>query len=416
MDKIIKNNSVKGHIVAPPSKSLTIRAVAASSLCLSESVIYNYSKCNDAIAAIDIIKEIGSTVNYNDNNLFIRGGIPSSDLVLNCRESAFCLRLFSIITSLYDKQIELIAENSLRNRKTENIEDILKFNGVKCKTNNSYPPIYIKGPIKGGKFILDCSQSSQILSGLLFTLPLAESDSTIEVTNLKSKPYIDMTLDIFFKFGIDIQNYNYELFKIKCGQNYKPADIKIEGDWSCSSNFLVAGAINGEIEIGNLNINSMQGDKVIIDLLSSIGVEVKQLDNSIKVLPYNLMPFNFDAGDCPDLVPILTVLGCFCDGESFISDVSRLAGKESSRAETIANELNSIGAKIKLEENCLRIEKTKLLGGRVNSHGDHRIAMALAIAGLSASEPLTIKNAECVSKSYPLFWEDFDNIVENSEF
>ncbi|MCL5991772.1 MAG: 3-phosphoshikimate 1-carboxyvinyltransferase [Bacteroidetes bacterium] len=421
MDKIIRNSVIQGHIDAPASKSMTIRALAAASLSPGESIISDYSTCDDALAALDIIKALGSEINKNEKIIKVIGGkihnigkdsSTSSRMTLNCRESAFCLRLFSAIASVYALAFELVAEKSLLQRRTKYIDDVLIELGAECITNNGYPPIKIQGHLIGGNIKLDGSNSSQFLSGLLFSLPLAKNDSTIEVTNLKSKPYIDLTMDVLSKFGIEIQNENYELFKIKGEQSYSPANLKIEGDWSCASNFLVAGAINGEIEIGNLRLDSLQGDKAIIDLLSDIGAEVTPSDNTIKVCSKELRQFEFDAGDRPDLVPILTVLGCFCEGESIISDISRLTGKESSRAEIIAKELNSLGAKIKLDEDCLRIEKSLLHGGNVNSHGDHRIAMALAVAGLSVSETVIIENVECVSKSYPDFWEDFEKVTQ----
>lgn len=408
MEITIGNNKVKGQIVAPPSKSQSIRAIAAAALCSSESVISNYSKCDDALAAIDIIKALGSNVKFIKKDLYVTGGKPTGFTKLNCRESALCLRLFSVIASLFDCNIELIAEKSLLMRKTENIEDILYSLGVDSNTNNGYPPIKVKGPMTGGKIQIDCSKSSQILSGLLYSLPLAKNDSIIEVTNLKSMPYIALTLDILSKYGIEIQNELYEMFKIKGNQIYKPANIKIEGDWSCAANFLVVAAIRGEVSISNLNINSLQGDKVIIELLKDIGASVLITENSVKVSTNKLNSYEFDAGDYPDLVPILAVLGCFCKGVSVINDISRLSGKESSRAEIIAKELNSIGGKIRLEENKMFINKCELRGGIIDSHGDHRIAMALAVAGLSTSEPLTIENAECVGKSYPDFWDNFE--------
>ncbi|TAL68765.1 MAG: 3-phosphoshikimate 1-carboxyvinyltransferase [Bacteroidetes bacterium] len=395
-------------MIAPPSKSQSIRALAGASLCKSESIIYNYSKCDDAIASIEIIKALGSDIKYVSNDLIISGGKPEGSTLLNCVESAFCLRLFSAIASLYNYEIELTAEKSLLKRKTENIENILKTIGAECKTDNGYPPIKVKGPIKGGNIKIDCSKSSQLLSGLLFSLPLAMNDSTIEVTNLKSRPYIDLTLETLSKFGIIIQNDKYELFKIKGGQNYHSAKINIEGDWSCASNFLVAGAINGEVTITNLNHYSFQGDKVIVDILKDIGADITNYDNSINVSSNVLNSFEFDAGDCPDLVPILTVLACSCEGESIISDISRLAGKESSRVEIIAKELISLGGILRFDGDRMRIEKATFHGGRVNSHGDHRIAMALAVAGLNGSAPITIENTECVSKSYPGFWSDIE--------
>ncbi len=412
MEKIIKNTIIQGEVSAPPSKSQTIRAFAASSLCSSESIINNYSDCDDALAALGIIKALGSELEFFDDYVKIIRKSPPIKNILNCRESAFCLRLFSAIASIYDTEFEFVAEKTLLKRKTGDIEDVLKSLGVECKTDNGFPPIKVRGHIKGGNIKIDCSISSQLLSGLLFSLPLANSDSIIEASNLKSKPYIDMTLDILSRFKVEIKNENYKRFIIKGGQNYYPVELTIEGDWSCASNFLVAGAIAGQLSISNLNLNSFQGDKIIFDILKKTGADVNHKNGLIHVSSGKLKSFDFDAGDCPDLVPILAVLGCYCEGTSGISDISRLAGKESSRAEIIASELNSVGGKIQIEHNVMFIENAELRGGTVNSHGDHRIAMALAVSGLKASSTVTIKDAECVSKSYPDFWKDFERLLQ----
>jgi len=268
-------------------------------------------------------------------------------------------------------------------------------------------PVNVRGPLQGGSLETDGSLSSQFLTGLLFALPLAGSDSFIRVKNLKSKSYIDMTLEVLQKHGIKIENKNYEAFSIPGNQTYKPAEYTIESDWSNAAFLFVAGAVNGNLEIQGLNPSSFQGDKKILEVLKTCGVkfDFDGLSYHIKKCT-QLKAFSFDATDTPDLVPPLTVLAANCEGTSRIKGAKRLIHKESNRAKALMNEFLNMGIEIKMEnEDTLLINGGCIKGGLFDSHNDHRIAMAGAVLGLNAQNPVRITNHRAVNKSFPAFFD-----------
>lgn len=410
MKSTIKSK-IKGRITAPASKSLTIRAVLSALLANGESKIVNPSFSSDGLAALNAIKQLGANVIIRENELFIISGEINKTNFINCNESGLLIRLLLSISPLLSTKMELLAEGSLKNRKLGNIETVFEQFGIECLTNNDYSPIYVLGSYKQAKKInIDASSSSQILSGLLMALPLLNFDSQINVVNLNSKPYIDLTIDLINKFGIVIDNWDYKQFNIRGNQKYQPINYYVEGDWSGSAFLLTAGAISGGIEIKNLDLNSKQGDKIILDILKHSGANVELQGKTIKVSHSNLISFDFDASNYPDLVPPLTVLGLNCKGISKIKGVHRLINKESNRLQALLKEFGSLGANIELDNDTLIIKKSKLKGSYVSSHNDHRIAMALAIAGLNSDNAVTIDNANCVNKSYPDFFKDLQSI------
>jgi 3-phosphoshikimate 1-carboxyvinyltransferase len=236
-------------------------------------------------------------------------------------------------------------------------------------------------------------------------LPVTEKDSIIIVNNLKSKPYIDMTLQVLKSFGINILKTGYSRFEIPGNQKYKAGKFEVEGDWSGGAFLLVAGAINGDIRIEGLRADSLQSDKAILNVLDSAGVRTTILENSITVRKSPLKAFFFDATESPDLFPPLVTLAAFCRGKSTIKGVSRLIHKESNRAEALITEFGRIGIRIETSDDNMIVSGGSVKGGEVSSHGDHRIAMAAAVAALGSSGKILIKNSGCVAKSWPLFFE-----------
>ncbi len=412
--KSIKKSEIKGKVIAPSSKSLTIRAILSALLAEGETRIINPSLCNDSLASINAVKQLGGDIIAGDNELIIKGGLRYKNNVINCAESGLLIRLLSVFSPLLSGEIELIAEGTLKKRQLGNIENIFNQFGIDCKTNNGYAPVSINGNYKKQELItIDASSGSQVLSGLLMALPLTEFNSQLNVENLKSKPYIDLTIGLINKFGIEIRNDDYKKFEIIGNQTYKPTIYYVEGDWSGSAFLLVAGAINGEVEITNLDIHSKQGDKILVDILEKVGANISINKNSLLISKSELNSFDFDASDYPDLVPPLTVLALNCEGTSKISGVHRLLHKESNRLYALMKEFNSLGAYIKLENDTMIIKKTKLKGGQTSSHNDHRIAMALAIAGLNCNGPIAIDNCISVNKSYPDFFKHLKSIGGN---
>jgi 3-phosphoshikimate 1-carboxyvinyltransferase len=241
-------------------------------------------------------------------------------------------------------------------------------------------------------------------------LPVAENDSLVIVENLKSKPYIDMTLQVLERFGIRIDRTDYSRFSIPGSQIYQPQKFEIEGDWSGGAFLLVAGAINGEITVKGLRPDSRQSDKAILNVLDSAGARTTIMENSIGVKKSKLRPFFFDATESPDLFPPLVALATYCRGTSTIKGVSRLIHKESDRSAALVNEFGKMNVKIEADGDKMMITGGKVTGAEVSSHGDHRIAMAAAVAALAASAKVIIKDSQCVAKSYPAFFDDLRHL------
>jgi len=314
------------------------------------------------------------------------------------------------LAALSSDEITITGEGTLLKRKLGNIAEPLQNLGVKCSSNNGFLPVKVKGPFHGGEVEVDGSESSQFISGLLMALPLATSDSVVIVHDLKSRPYIDLTIDLLKKFNIKIENRDYQHFKIQGNQKYQAADIQLEGDWSGAAFLLVAAALNGEIRVTGLNQFSEQADRDILVALADAGVQLKQENGEISVSKSQLSAFEFDAAHCPDLFPPLAVLAAAANGVSKIKGVDRLKNKESNRGKTLQEELGKLGIGIILDGNLMLVKGGKIKGGTVFSHHDHRIAMAAAVAGLIAEEPVIIQSAECVSKSWPSFFDDLKTL------
>jgi 3-phosphoshikimate 1-carboxyvinyltransferase len=272
--------------------------------------------------------------------------------------------------------------------------------------------VEVCGPVQGGEIEVDGSVSSQFLTGLLMALPLAAEDTTIAVENAVSKPYLDMTIDLASKFGVNIQHNDYEEFYVEGGQKYEATDLTIEGDWSAAAMLLVAGAVAGSVTVKNISTLSKQADVAVCDALVRAGAELISEAKSVTAVNRPLQAFEFDATECPDLFPALATLAAAAEGVSTLVGTRRLEHKESNRAEAIAKEFGRLGIEVDLSaDNVMKIRGGKITGGvEVDSHGDHRMAMTLAVAGLISDKGVTIRGAECVAKSYPNFFEDINSL------
>lgn len=404
--KIIHPSAVHGTIVPPASKSVMQRAIAISALAQGTSHLYGYSSSNDSDAALRIAENLGATVSVDGEVVTITGGLKPKSLELNCGEAGLGIRMFTPIASLWNEKITLHGEGSLKVRPVDVLENPLRQLGVQISTNNGFVPVTVCGPMLGGYATVDGSLSSQILTGLLIAAPYAQKDVILCVKDLKSKPYIDITLDMMKKFGVAVGRHEYDSFVVPAEQKYQAQDFKIEGDWSGASFLLVAAALNGKITVENISMNSCQADKAIIEVLQLVGANICINDNSISVSHKDLNPFNFDATECPDLFPPLVSLAAHCKGVSVIKGVSRLAHKESNRALVLQTEFAKVGLNIELKDDEMLVYGSALQGGKIHANNDHRIAMAGAVAALLAQNAIEIENPECVAKSYPNFWED----------
>lgn len=406
MERSFDPSELRGTVRAPSSKSMTQRAIAATLLANGESVIRNPSYCDDALAALSIAAGLGARVEPEPDLVRITGSEELKETKLNCGESGLAIRMFSPVAALYRTEITLNGAVTLKKRPMSMISEALNQLGAACSTAGGFLPITVKGPLKGGRCEIDGSVSSQLLTGLLMALPLAENDSEIKVNNLKSTPYIDMTVNILKDFGIEVWNHGYELFTIPGRQKYKPADYTVEGDWSGGAFLLVAGAINGHLKVSGLNYKSLQSDKSIINALDYAGARISITDNYLEVKASGLNSFDFDATHSPDLFPPLVTLATYCSGTSKIKGVSRLIHKESNRAEALREEFRKLNIRIEIKDDFMYITGGKPQGAHVESHEDHRIAMAVAVAALKASGRIYLRDSQCVAKSYPEFYRD----------
>lgn len=410
MERSVEPSFVTGEIKAPPSKSMTQRAIAAALLAEGESLIVNPSYCDDALAAMSIAVSLGSRVEPGPGSMKITGSRELKETKLNCGESGLAIRLFSPIASLFDAEITVTGAGSLKRRPMHMIEEALRQFGVECTTTGGMLPLTIKGPLRGGECEIDGSISSQLLTGLLMSLPVAGHDSVVRVRNLKSKPYIDMTLEVLRDFGIEVTNENYELFRIPGRQKYIPRTCEVESDWSGGAFLLVAGAVNGNLKVTGLRTGSRQSDAAIMQVLRDAGADMKVTGNTVEISKSGLRAFEFDATEAPDLFPPLVVLAAYCEGTSIIRGASRLIHKESDRSSALTEEFGKMGISVAAEYDSLIVTGGKVRGARVNSHEDHRIAMAAAVAALGAEGTVYIKDSHCVGKSYPLFFDDLRKI------
>ncbi len=392
---------------APASKSMSVRALCAGFLA-GDALISDLSDCEDSKNTMNLLKSMGAEFSeYKYLKILKQNSIviPSE---LNCGESALLLRLIAPILSTFNNPVTLTGIGSLMSRNQNNLIQILRAMNVQI-SSNSYLPISISGRMSPGKYFLDFSSGSQVLSGLLYSLPLLKDSSTLRISNLKSRGYIDLSIEILEKFGILIDRDD-DTFYIRGNQRYIPNAVKIEGDWSSAAFFLVAAAVNGEVRINNLNPDSLQPDREIIDILIECGAELTCSENHCTVKKRNLKSFEYNAEDTPDLIPILTTLAINCEGISKIYGINRLFNKESNRAEAIISEFRKLDASLYIEGDCLYIKKSKLKSGILESYNDHRIAMALAIAALNSESEIVIKNPECTAKSYPDFWRHLSTL------
>jgi 3-phosphoshikimate 1-carboxyvinyltransferase len=403
---IIKAKSLNKSLKAPSSKSEMQRAVALAILANGKTIIKNPSFSKDSLTIIRVANALGASIQLFYDSVIIEKTDDVVETHINMGESGLGVRMFSSIVAIFGNRFILNGESTLLKRSVKEIDEALSQLNLVCKLNNGALPIEITGEIKPGKININGSWSSQVLTGLLIALPLLGGPSEISVVDLKSKPYIDLTMSMIEMFGGKITHNNYEKFYIEGNQSYIARDITIEGDWSSAAFLLVAGLISGKMEVKGLNIDSKQADKIIVLVIQQAGGKITLNENSIITEKSDLNAFEFDATNCPDLFPPLVSMATFCSGTSVITGTERLIDKESNRAETLKSEFEKIGVPISLIDNKMYIKGSMLKGATVESHNDHRVAMALAVAALGSEEEITILNSDCVNKSYPFFFRD----------
>ncbi len=400
MDIKITPSKLCGIVSVPASKSYAHRALICAAMADGKSLITGITMSKDIEATIGAMTALGAAFDINDDSSVSVSGIgtPSAAAKIDCNESGSTLRFIIPVAAALGTKSCFYGKGRLPERPIDIYTRELGRKGITFDYNNTMP-FSISGKLKSGIYEIEGDVSSQFITGLLFALPLLEGDSVIRLTSkLESRPYADITIDCLRRFGIDITETETE-YHIKGGQTYRPCNIKVEGDYSQAAFFYVANALGSDITIDNLIEESAQGDKEILSIISGMNC-----NNTLKC-------FNADCSDIPDLVPILTVLGCFGSETSTIYNAKRLKIKESNRLEAISDTLNRLGGKITVTDDGLIIEPiARFHGGQIDSYGDHRIVMSAAIASVKSDGDIVICGAEAVEKSYPDFFKDFTEL------
>ncbi len=405
---------LNGEIDAISSKSHAHRALICAALSNNESKIYCTDVSDDIIATVNCLNGLGASIVYQ-NNLFVVKPINLSlaKEEIDCGESGSTLRFILPIACAFGLKIRIKMHGRLPNRPLSPLIEQLCKNG--CNIEQKDDVLYLDGKLKSGEFTIAGNVSSQFISGLLFAIPLLEGKSKIIVTEkIESFSYIKLTLEVLKEFGVEF-NFLDNVFSLK-NKKYIGKDIVVEGDWSNAAFWLCAGAFSQKgVTVNNLRIDSVQGDRKIVEILTGFGAKVNIENNSVTVKKGELMGITVDANDIPDLVPIVACVASFATGETVITNASRLRIKESDRIKTVVELVTNLGGKIKETPDGMIIYKSTHKGGTIKSHNDHRIAMSGAIASCVCKEDVVIENAEAVNKSYPKFFEDFNKLNGNAK-
>ncbi len=402
----ITPKKLNGIVCAPPSKSVAHRAILSAALASGKSKISNLSYSQDILATLSAICVLGADAVVSDDSVTVNGICKGKSLngeLIDCNESGSTLRFIIPIALAIGGEFAVTGRGRLLERPLDDYYRIFDEKGISYKKEDD--KIFFSGKLSSGIYKLSGDVSSQYITGLIYGLSMLEDDSEIFITTpLESAGYVEMTLEMLSNFGIIIEKSDdLRHFYIKGGQCGKAIDLSVEGDYSQAAFYFVANAMGSNTTIEGLNKNSSQGDREII--------------NVIEKLKENKQEHTIDVSQIPDLVPIMTALATQTEGTTHIVGAKRLRIKESDRLSAITNELTKLGAKIEEKEDSLIIYgKTKLTGGEVDSHNDHRIAMSMAIASTVASGDVIIHGADSVKKSYENFWEKFRELGGEIEY
>ncbi len=413
MRVIITPNKLKGDVVIPPSKSLSHRAIIAAGLARGESKISNIIYSKDILATISAMRSLGVEIKEFDDYLIIKGNkLKRVNDVIDANESGSTIRFIIPIALTVDEKITFVGHNNLVNRPLDTFFEIFDNQNIKYEKEDKYLPLTVYSGIKPGEFNIRGDVSSQFITGLLYALPLLNGDSVINITtDLESKGYIDLTLDVLKMFGVNVINENYKKFIVKGNQEYKPFDYEVEGDYSQAAFFLEANMLGAEINLLKMNKDSNQGDKKILNDIKDFGGELEFKDNKLVLVNKKLKPATIDFAQSPDLGPALTVLASLIPGESNFINAKRLRIKECDRITCMKEEIEKLGGNIKeLPDGMIINGVNRFHGGVCDSHNDHRVVMSLAMATLMMDGDLVIENYEAINKSFPHFFKLFESL------
>lgn len=416
----VEPSRINGEVVAQPSKSYTHRFLSIALLADGVSEISNPLSSLDTRSTFDAVERLGGEIEVDEDCWRVSGtggDIEPRQRKLDVRNSGTTLRFMSAISALSPELIQLTGDKSILKRPMGPLVDSLSDLGAdaECRGRNGRPPVIVGGGLEGGETRITGSISSQFISAILIASPYSEVGVDLEVEDeLISKPYVRMTMEALEPAGAVVRSHSSLMkYSIPGEQIFKPFEISVPGDFSSASFLLGAAALtDGEVELRNLDPDVVQGDRQILDFLQDFGADVKIRADSVKVSGGGgLSGIDADCSDTPDLVPILAVLGAAAEGQTRLQNIPHLRFKEVDRLSALAAELRKLGVETKELDSGLKIFGTdRLEGGKLESYGDHRMAMALAVAGLASDGGVSIRGAECIDVSYPNFVEDMKEL------
>ena len=407
------------EISVPGSKSYTHRILIASALSDGICSIDNALKSEDTLITISALQQMGIKIDPDDNRFIIHGANGEFKHIkepISLGNSGTSMRLLTALASLGKGRYVFTGTKRMKERPIKDLLDVLIQMGASAHSvnNNGCPPVVIEGgDLKGGKITINCDTSSQYLSAILLTAPFAKQDLEINVTKGPvSRPYIDMTVDVMERFGINVMRNRYNYFKVQQGQKYRAGSYLVEPDCSQAGYFWGAAAITGaRIKVKGITKYSHQGDVHFTRLLEEMGCRVLYKKDGISVTGGSLSGIEADMADMPDMVPTLAVVSAFAKGTTVIKNVKHLKLKESDRLTSVTNELSKMGIEAKLTDTGLVIKGGIVHGAEISTYKDHRIAMSFAIAGLKVPG-IFIKDEKCVEKSFPDFWNVYSGLYD----
>jgi 3-phosphoshikimate 1-carboxyvinyltransferase len=404
---------LSGVVYVPTSKSIAQRIVACASMAVGETRISHFPSSDDCQHALEIARSLGAVVRLDNEQWVIKGGFPhnfQSDIrmpkgVLFCGESGLAARMFSPIAALWHEEMVIEGAGTLNKRSMKTLEEWLPQLDVRVKLKEQGLPVRIQGPLEGGKVLADDVHSSQFVTGLMLAGAASKKGVELEIAKVPSIGYVDTTIAVAKRFNVEIEKTNTG-FWAKGGQKYQARQITVDGDWSGAAFLLVAAALCAEdgLLIQGLSTEIPQADQAILEVLKLARVRVEEEPTGYRVFASKIKGFQFDATDCPDLIPILAVLAVYGDAPSVIKGAKRLADKESNRAKAIQHEWSKMGINTVLRGDELKVYPKAIQSVHVHGHDDHRMVMALAVMALGGAS-LTIHSAQAVTKSYPEFFE-----------
>lgn len=424
---IIRKSVLSGTVQAPSSKSVAHRIMICAALSRSKCYIKNVSESNDMDATIGCLEALGAKFSrkgktlYLDATNFVQEN-ATEHFTLNCKESGTTLRVIIPICAALGLNVTFVGEGRLPFRPLDEYLKLLPEHGVKCTMEENFLPLTISGKLSGEAFEISPKISSQYVTGMLLALSLLHNDTTLKLSSdLVGGQYVDLTTDVMRKFSVEAKKCGNSYFitgdsKFTAHSSYSDENvgITVEGDWSQAAFFLCAGAINGDITVEGLDLESSQGDKAILDILKAFGADITLGENSVKVKKSALKGAKINALDTPDLVPVVALTAVFCEGDTEITGVERLKFKESDRLLSTSDMIKSLGGNATYTDSCMTIfGQGYLTGGKVQAYNDHRIVMASAVGAAECETDTVILDAHAVNKSYTDFFDDYRSLGGN---